>query len=73
MQPAPSPAEHQPAPQADTVYSWHGMVSTGQSISDYPLQAICTCDQRAIRPDRHSPWRHRLPDEQINEPADAEF
>jgi hypothetical protein len=49
------------------------MVSTGQSISDYPLQAICTCDQRAIRPDRHSPWRHRLPDEQINEPADAEF
>jgi hypothetical protein len=49
------------------------MFSTGQSISDYPLQAICTCGQRAIRPDWHSPWRHRLPDEQINEPADAEF
>jgi hypothetical protein len=46
---------------------------TGQSISDYPLQAACTCGQRAICPDWRSPWRHRLPGEEIDQPAEAEF
>lgn len=66
-------SEHQPAPQAGTVYSWHGMVSAGQSASDYPLQAMCTCGQRAIRPDLRSPWCHRAPGEEINEPAETGF
>jgi hypothetical protein len=71
--PAPSQGDHEPVPQPGTVYSWHNMPSDGRSMTDFPLQAVCTCGERAIRPDWRSPWRHRAGGEVINEPADAEF
>jgi hypothetical protein len=48
-----------------TTYSWHGMVSDGRSMSDYPQVAVCLCHLPVVRSDWRSPWHHREPGEEI--------
>jgi hypothetical protein len=68
--PAPSPADHSPAPQVGTVYSWAGLVSDGVTLSDFPLNAMCAiCGLPVIRREWGASWEHRPPGEWTNEPA----
>jgi len=68
-------SEHIPVPMTGTVYSWCGLVSDGETVSDFPLHAVCSvpeCHRPIVRARITEWWIHRDPDAPLpDSPADS--